>query len=174
MTDETRIIQILADLGLPTSYAMERRLRLQPECEPDDLVSIGLDLYGREQQMESLAAAQWHVMVSAATSEGVTLQAVSAFRSYDYQRGIIARKLAAGQTLDQILRVSALPGFSEHHTGRAIDIGTPGSKPLEEEFEHTLAFGWLQRRAHAFGFTLSYPRDNTAGVIYEPWHWLFA
>jgi D-alanyl-D-alanine carboxypeptidase len=67
--------------------------------------------------------------------------------------------------------VSALPGYSEHHTGRAIDITTPDFKPLTEEFEHSSAFKWLTQRANEFGFTMTYPRNNEFGIAYEPWHW---
>jgi D-alanyl-D-alanine carboxypeptidase len=67
--------------------------------------------------------------------------------------------------------VNAAPGHSEHHTGRAVDIATPGSRPLTEEFEQTDAFRWLSSRAVEFGFSLTYPRDNPWGIAYEPWHW---
>jgi D-alanyl-D-alanine carboxypeptidase len=97
---------------------------------------------------------------------------VSGFRSVEYQRGIIERKLAKGLHILEILRSSAAPGYSEHHTGRAIDVTTPGSQPLEEEFERTQAFAWLLCHAGEFGFRLSFPRGNPHGVVYEPWHWL--
>ena len=128
---------------------------------------------GREQRIERTAAAQWQSMRAAAGQEGVALAIISAFRGFEYQKQIIARKLAAGQSIEQILRVSALPGFSEHHTGRAIDIGTPGCPPLTEAFEQTVAYGWLIDQADKFGFRLSYPRGNSHGVTFEPWHWLF-
>ena len=112
-------------------------------------------------------------MKSAATKDGITLLLVSAFRSVAYQKQIIQRKLAAGQSIEQVLRVSAAPGYSEHHTGRAIDVTAYDYKPLTEEFEKTPAFEWLIRRAKNFGFTMTYPRNNTFGVIYEPWHWFF-
>ena len=51
------------------------------------------------------------------------------------------------------------------------NIGTTGSLPLEESFAETKAYAWLDRHAASFGFTLSYPRDNPHGFIYEPWHW---
>ena len=75
--------------------------------------------------------------------------------------------------LVDILRVNAAPGYSEHHTGRAIDLGTIGCRALEEEFELTEAFAWLENNAAHFQFSLSYPRNNPSGVIYEPWHWCF-
>lgn len=73
--------------------------------------------------------------------------------------------------MQQILEVSAAPGFSEHHTGRALDLTTPGGPVLEEPFEHTDAFAWLSESAGSFGFHLSYPRGNSHGIAYEPWHW---
>jgi zinc D-Ala-D-Ala carboxypeptidase len=168
---EERAIQALRELGIPTSFVTKRRRPLCEEC--DDLVSIGLDMFGREQRLERLAASQWETIRLAADSDGVVLAVVSAFRSFDYQQQIIARKLAAGLSIEQIIGVSALPGFSEHHTGRAIDIGTPGCPPVTEAFEQTPAFDWLTRRAQDFGFWMSYPRGNKLGVIYEPWHWVF-
>ena len=128
---------------------------------------------GREQRMDRQAAASWQAMHQAAATDGVVLGIVSAFRSFDYQRQIIARKLAAGQTIEQILSASALPGFSEHHSGRAIDIGTPGCAPLTEAFEQTAAYVWLSGHAGGFGFRMTYPRGNAYGVTFEPWHWFF-
>ena len=108
-----------------------------------------------------------------AQSDGVTLQLVSAFRSVDYQAQILRRKLERGQSMDEILAVSAAPGFSEHHTGRALDLTTPGSPVLEEPFEGTKAFDWLRTHAGEHGFHLSFPLNNRHGLLYEPWHWCF-
>ena len=99
---------------------------------------------------------------------------ISGYRSHDYQLGIFERKLGRGQSIDEILAVNAAPGFSEHHSGRALDIGTPGEPPAEDTFEGTGAFAWLRDNAAADGFVLSYPRDNPHGIAYEPWHWRFS
>jgi D-alanyl-D-alanine carboxypeptidase len=96
---------------------------------------------------------------------------VSGYRDFEYQASLIRKKLNAGQALGDILAVNAAPGFSEHHTGRAIDIASPGSRPLTEEFEASEAFAWLEQNAAIYGFSMSYPRDNPQGFIYEPWHW---
>jgi zinc D-Ala-D-Ala carboxypeptidase len=108
---------------------------------------------------------------SAAAEDGIALMLVSAFRSPERQAEIVRAKLASGRSLEQILSSSAPPGYSEHHTGRAVDVATTGCPPLEEEFEHTEAFRWLSRHAPALGFTLSYPRGNAYGYTFEPWHW---
>lgn len=164
-----RIAGLLAELGIAPDYGMARGMALQSEAS--ELVVARVLSDGRELKLTPETAAAWEAMRCAAGAEQVTLLLISGFRSVDYQRGILVRKLAAGQTLDEILRVNAAPGFSEHHTGRAVDIGTPGSKPLEESFEQTDAFRWLACHAARFGFRLSYPRHNTQGIIYEPWHW---
>jgi D-alanyl-D-alanine carboxypeptidase len=48
-----------------------------------------------------------------------------------------------------------------------------GVRSLELEFERTEAFRWLSQNAGRFGFSLSFPRDNRYGYMYEPWHWCF-
>ncbi len=121
--------------------------------------------------MTPRAAAAWRRMQAAAAEDGVTLLALSAFRSVARQSTIIRRKLARGQNIEAILRASALPGCSEHHTGRALDLGSPGHLKLEVSFARTQEFRWLKHHAAKFGFYLSYPRGNRQGIAYEPWHW---
>jgi D-alanyl-D-alanine carboxypeptidase len=156
-------------LGVPRDYAHIRQLRLQRE--PAQLVAIGNDIHGRTQWLQPRAARALARMREAAATAGAELQIVSAFRSIEYQLGIIERKRARGLGIDDILRVSAAPGYSEHHSGRCVDFTTPGFTALEEEFERSRAFRWLQRNATGYGFTLSYPRGNVHGIAYEPWHW---
>lgn len=141
--------------------------------EPRRLDFVGFAPDGRPMFLAPKAAAAWRAMQSTALVEGIVLESVSTFRSIAHQHALIARKLARGDGIAQVFAVNAVPGYSEHHSGRAIDLGTPGCAPLDEAFEHTPAFAWLQRHADTFGFRLSYPRDNRHGVIYEPWHWCF-
>ncbi|HEX5340307.1 MAG TPA: M15 family metallopeptidase [Gammaproteobacteria bacterium] len=167
-----RIADIHRQLGIPADYAATRGL---PLCEEaTELTDIGLDINQRMRQLTPAAAQAWQAMQQAAARDEITLLLVSAFRSVDYQRDLIARKLAKGEHLDAILRVMAAPGYSEHHTGRALDLTAPGLPPLKEAFEITTAFAWLKRHAADFDFHLSYPRDNPHGIVYEPWHWAFS
>ena len=161
--------QLHQELGIPEDYNLDGR---KPEFEEaTDLVDVGPNLVGRMQQLTPGTAARWVEMVTAAAAEGVTLLIVSGFRGVDYQARLIRQKINAGQSLSDILTVSAAPGFSEHHTGRAVDIATPGSRPLTEEFEDSNAFRWLTENADRYGFHMSYPRGNVFGFVYEPWHW---
>lgn len=167
---ENRIAKLLEELGAPPR-SNSSTSRLVPEAA--QLVSVGTDIYGRDQKLTPEAAAAWQSMKAAAEKDGQTLQLVSAFRSVDYQKQIVQRKRAAGQSWEQILHVSALPGYSGHHSGMTIDITAPGCKPLTEEFDSTYEFAWLTLHAAEFGFALSYPPGNKLGVAYEPWHWTF-
>ena len=66
-----------------------------------------------------------------------------------------------------------MPGYSEHHTGNAIDLTSKELKGLSVSFEDTEEFAWLVDHAETYGFYLSYPKDNKEGIMYEPWHWMF-
>ncbi|MDH4109264.1 MAG: D-alanyl-D-alanine carboxypeptidase family protein [Gammaproteobacteria bacterium] len=161
--------RIHRELGIPAHYGAAGRPRFYAEAS--ELVEIGPNVVGRVQRLAPRAAEGWRGMLEAAGSDGVKLLIVSGFRSFEYQAELIRKKLEAGQLIGDILTVNAAPGFSQHHTGTAIDLATPGSRPLTEEFETTEAFAWLAERAAGFGFGMSYPRDNPDGFIYEPWHW---
>ena len=163
------LAELFAELGIPPDYGTAPPLSTYAEAT--DLVEVGANIMGRMQQLTPGSAAAWREMSQAAASDKVTLLAVSGFRSIEYQAMLIRRKLNNGQGIDEILKVNVAPGYSQHHTGNAMDIATPGYKPLLEEFEESPAFEWLQARAGEFGFSMSYPRDNPQGVIYEPWHW---
>lgn len=157
------------DLGIPADYATLRKL--QHYAEATDLVDVGPNLVGRMQRLTPDGADRWRRMASAAGKDGIRLLIVSGFRSFDYQAELIRKKLSSGQPIGEILRVNAAPGFSQHHTGTAVDVASPGSRPLTEEFENSDAFHWLSDHAAGFGFSMTYPRNNIWGFVYEPWHW---
>ncbi len=161
--------ELHAELGIPEDYGLDGSRPVFDEAT--DLVEVGPNLVGRMQSLERGAAARWIEMQARAEQDGIALLIVSGYRSIDYQARLIRKKINAGQSLSEILAVNAAPGHSEHHTGRAVDIATPGSRPLTEEFEGSAAFRWLEANAGSHGFSMSYPRNNPAGFIYEPWHW---
>lgn len=167
----TLIEQLNNELGIDLAHQYTRKLEFHAEAK--DLVPAGLDYLGREVKLNPLALDAWLAMKQAAKQQGIDLQICSAFRTYTYQAELIKRKLAKGQDIESIISIIAPPGFSEHHTGRAIDVICDELDDLEECFENTSAFTWLSKNAHHFSFYLSYPRDNPFGVIYEPWHWCF-
>lgn len=166
-----RIRRIFVELSIPEELPTARGLEL---CrEPAELVVAETTQQGREFRLTAETAAAWQALKLAAAEDGIVLLMVSAFRSVDFQADIIRRKLGKGQTIEEILRVLAPPGYSEHHSGRAIDIGSDDCPDLGEQFENTRAFRWLASNAQRFQFCLSFPRDNPFGYVYEPWHWCY-
>ncbi|MGD8340958.1 MAG: M15 family metallopeptidase [Gammaproteobacteria bacterium] len=147
----------------------DRDLPLYPDAAELTLAHISQS--GRRHFLRPDAAEGWIRMREAAAEADVTLVMVSGFRSFDRQLELIKEKLDAGHRIEDILAVMAPPGCSEHHSGRAVDIGTPGCAPLSESFEDTRAFQWLSGNAESHGYRMSYPRGNRFGYLYEPWHW---
>ena len=167
----TVINQGLSALGIALDYGVARDLPVMPE--PLRLVSAGFDRFQRTIWLAQDARVAWLRMQAAAIKAGVRFEIVSAFRSQRYQADLVRRKLKRGEPIDEILKVSAAPGFSEHHSGCAVDLAEPGMPPLVEAFALSAAFLWLQENAHRFGFIMSFPPENRHGVMYEPWHWCY-
>jgi D-alanyl-D-alanine carboxypeptidase len=123
------------------------------------------------------AARAFASMRTHASRDGVRLTPVSGFRDVDRQHRLFFDVAAdRGQSLQKRALVSAPPGFSEHHTGYALDISCPEvENDLVVAFEKTNAFAWLSRNAKTYGFEMSFGRDDVSslGVSYEPWHWRF-
>jgi zinc D-Ala-D-Ala carboxypeptidase len=162
---------LLDSLGISNDILAKKSLPYYADAR--ELVIAETDADGREYRLIPTAASAWSLMKQAAHQDGIVIELVSAFRDLDCQADIIRAKLAKGMPIDTILTLSAPPGYSEHHTGRAVDINTPGCEATEEPFEHTDAFRWLVAHAARFRFSLSYPRGNRLGFIYEPWHWCY-
>ena len=159
---------------LPIEFQENPHLPFFKECREQALVDAGEDVFKRRYTMHIKAYNAWLQMHQNAVNDGIEIWVVSAYRSYLHQANIIANKLVQGLLLTDVLRVSALPGFSEHHTGCALDLTSNEEKEiLSEQFETTKAFTWLKKNAQRFGFYMSYPKNNSYGFIYEPWHWCY-
>ncbi len=110
-----------------------------------------------------------------AKKDGIYLAFLSGYRSINLQNNIFySLKSIRNQEAAERARVSAPPGYSEHSTGFAIDIGdaTQRETDFETEFENTDAFRWLKKNAAKFHFKLSFNKDNKY-IDYEPWHWRY-
>lgn len=141
------------------------------ELSAEQRIVVGPGLELQRDAGEALLAMQ-----DAARTEGIDLVLLSGFRSLALQKQLFFDvKSQRNQSASERARVSAPPGYSEHSTGYAVDLGD-GAAPqanLSESFEQTAAFAWLQGNAARFHFVLSFPRGNVQGVNYEPWHWRF-
>lgn len=172
---QNRIQFLLLDFGITAEVLGQRALALHRE--PETLVEVPRSKNAQDlatpYRLTTPACSAWLAMQEAAQADAIPLALVSAFRSVERQREIITAKLAQGQAITEILASVAPPGYSEHHTGRAIDVGTREDAALEEVFETTASYAWLQAHAQAYGFVMSYPRNNPQGFVFEPWHWCY-
>ena len=110
-----------------------------------------------------------------AEKDGVYLVFLSGYRSIKLQKQIFySLKSIRNQIASERARVSAPPGYSEHSTGFAIDIGDAYAREtdFEESFENTSAFKWLKNNAAKYHFRLSFDKKQIS-VDYEPWHWRY-
>jgi zinc D-Ala-D-Ala carboxypeptidase len=142
------------------------------EAPQADLVSIT----NNGIRLRKAAAKQFQNMISAARSQGVNIVVISGFRSISEQKHLFFDvKAQRGQVAAKRATVSAPPGYSEHHTGYAVDLGDSGvpATNLNQNFENTRAYKWLQANAARYSFEISFPRNNIQGVSYEPWHWRY-
>jgi D-alanyl-D-alanine carboxypeptidase len=135
---------------------------------PQDLMSVG-----NGQQMRAEAASALSHMFADAQAAGYTLVADSGYRSHDYQVTVYNGYVKQwGQ--DYTDTVSARPGYSEHQTGWAVDIGT-GSCHVADCFADTPGGKWAQANAYKYGFLLRYPQTLTSitGYSNEAWHFRY-
>jgi zinc D-Ala-D-Ala carboxypeptidase len=124
------------------------------------------------QALQAEAAGQFRRLMLDAQAAGVPMTAVSGYRTYQTQASLYAYYISLyGQAAAD--SISARPGYSEHQTGLAIDIGNPnGACALQSCFEGTPAGAWAAQNAYRYGFIVRYPNGYTGvtGYAYEPWH----
>jgi len=136
---------------------------------PSTYAPAGLTTYGST-QLRSQAAQALTDLVSDAAANGFTFKLISGYRSYSSQQSVYNSYVARdGQAAADTY--SARPGFSEHQTGLAADVGN-GTCDLETCFGDSAAGKWIAANAQNYGFIVRYPKGKEAdtGYQYEPWH----
>lgn len=122
------------------------------------------------------ARAAFAEMAAEATLSGYDLVAFSTYRSFDYQTTLY-EKYVSNDGQEAADRYSARPGYSEHQTGLAFDIGEQHFEQhfARESFGETEAGKWVAANAHKYGFIMRYPngKEKITGYMYEPWHFRY-
>lgn len=112
-------------------------------------------------------------LVQAAAGQGIHFNLQSGYRSYSFQTNLYNGYVKQqGQAAAD--RQSARPGYSEHQTGLAADLGgtsNPGCN-VEQCYATTVEGKWLAANAYTYGFIIRYTQDteSVTGYEYEPWH----
>jgi D-alanyl-D-alanine carboxypeptidase len=131
-----------------------------------------------QQQIDDRIYPDLQAMFDAARSQGLYPEITSSYRLASDQQQVLDEKIMAFQAegYDQLQaenearRTVALPGYSEHELGLAIDINAAENTTSNEDI-----YAWLAENAYQYGFTLRYPEDKTemTGVDFEPWHYRY-
>ncbi len=140
------------------------------ETAYENLIEIQPNILVHKEMYKSLKDMQ-----DDAEKDGIYLVFLSGYRSIKLQKEIFySLKSVRNQIASERARVSAPPGYSEHSTGFAIDIGDAYVREadFEESFENTSAFQWLKNNAAKYHFKLSFDKNQNS-VDYEPWHWRY-
>ncbi|WP_336824419.1 M15 family metallopeptidase [Sporosarcina sp. USHLN248] len=122
------------------------------------------------------ARAAFDEMAAEAKLSGINLTAFSTYRSYEYQVSLYDRYVQKDGK-DAADRYSARPGYSEHQTGLAFDIGEVNFEKhwASSSFGDTEAGKWVAANAYRYGFILRYPKgkEDVTGYMHESWHFRY-
>jgi len=164
----------LTDPRSPWVVVNKHRPLTPLQFAPPDLVqpAVQLATSGESALLNSTTAAAAGKLFAAAANAGVTLTLASGYRSFQTQTAtyngyVNTRGRASADT------ASARPGFSEHQTGWAFDIGDGGGAcSFQPCFAEQPAAVWVKANAFKYGFVVRYPwmLHETTGYYYEPWH----
>ena len=174
----------------PTSASRSGKEEQEPYYEaalpllvgPDNPVSkdYSLDLVniGGVYQFDRHASEALNAMLAAAAQDNINLYVISAYRSFESQTRLYSNKVQEYKNYGHDAETAAVyaarwvarPGTSEHGIGLAVDLNS-----LEESFENTAEFAWLQEHCADYGFILRYPKEQVdiTKVNYEPWHYRY-
>ena len=98
---------------------------------------------------------------------------ISAYRTYDYQSSLYDSKVdEVGQ--EKADTWAAKAGYSEHHTGLAVDIGIANGDGAET-FNLDGDYAWIAQNCHKYGLVNRYDesKQDLTGIMDEPWHYRY-
>lgn len=125
----------------------------------------------RDLQIHTSVLPYLDAMLKATARDGAGMLVISAYRSFGIQEELKSQYVVVYGT-GTANQFSADQGYSEHQLGTTVDFTTVKTGVAWDAFEKTVVFTWLTKNAHRYGFTLSYPKNNSY-YQYEPWHWRF-
>ena len=115
----------------------------------------------------------YQTMRQAATRAGASFTPTSGYRSYQLQIATYTDWYHTTGSAERAGAFAALPGYSEHQLGLAVDFRAGGC--ALECFRSTAAYAWLRAHAHEHGFIERYPlgKESVTGYGAEAWHWRY-
>ena len=159
--------------------ALVNKLHPLPDGWEEALETVHItNSMGDDVEVEKKAYDAYLLLKEDLEKEGIYVDLDSARRSVAEQQRIMddfTQKYGA----DYALKTVAAPGYSEHHTGLALDLYLiiDGKDVVENEdmIQYPEIWEVIHSKLADYGFILRYP-DNTTditGIIYEPWHYRY-
>ena len=128
-------------------------------------------------KIEKNAYKQYKALKKELKEDGVEIELDSVYRSVKEQQDLWDEWSADPEKgIDYVRKFVAVPGYSEHHTGLAVDICIKKDGKLIYDNDEMIAereiFGKIHKKLAKYGFILRYleGRDDVTGYAYEPWH----
>ncbi len=139
---------------------------------PDNLVSVPEEYGNPGMKLTEECFEAYKQMYNAALNDGMDLYINSSYRSYNTQVNTYNNFLTK-DSQEVVDTYSARPSHSEHQTGLAIDILSPGYDFGTIYYADEV--DWLAENAWKYGFILRYPdgKMDITGYKFEPWHYRY-
>lgn len=162
----------LTDTSKDTLMIVNKHYKIEDNYKPDNLVTVDAE-HGYPNKIRADVYEEFKKMYEEAKKDNVKIFIASPYRSYSDQN-VLYTYYVNTDGKKNADTYSARPGFSEHHTGLAMDLIPEYGLDLDT-FENSDGFKWMQENAYKFGFILRYPKDKEyiTGYIYEPWHYRY-
>lgn len=99
---------------------------------------------------------------------------VSGYRTYEFQNQILSERIKQ-QGEETAKMYVAMPGYSEHHTGLAMDLNVLTASGVTLTLEDDDVYDWIFENCYKYGYVLRYSQDKVSitGISNEPWHFRY-
>ncbi len=153
-------------------YILSNKYITLSDYVPENLEKVSSSCSTGTRYLVREARLAFEEMCADAKKEGYTINAMSTYRSYEYQVGLYQRYVDQ-DGVEKADTYSARPGFSEHQTGLVADVDN--RKTAYTSFDTTKEYTWMQNNAYKYGFILRYPKgkEDITGYTYESWHYRY-
>ena len=159
---------------------VNKQTKLPDDWEETVELSDAKDFEGGTIQVEKEALEQFYKLQEDLHKEGVDIVLDSAYRSVAKQQKLWDEwSTDPEKGPEYVKKYVAVPGYSEHHTGLAIDIAIEKDGKVIYDNDEMIAERDIFAKIHAkladYGFILRYleGREDSTGYTYEPWHLRF-
>lgn len=158
---------------------VNKQNKLPDDWEETVVLEESTNRWGETYQVEAKALAAFlELQKDLLDNDGIVIELDSTYRSVKRQQEIWD-EFEAEKGLEYAQKYVAVPGYSEHHTGLAIDICIEKDGVRIDDNDDMIAEKEIFSKIHAkladHGFILRYleGKDDVTGYAYEPWHFRY-